>query len=104
MSGINEENTSILNEFSCASCEENITLLQFKGKYLTIKSMSVPALFGAGGYSLGGSAGIAALGTATSASWPLAAVGVLVGGSAIYVAGDTKDTLQCPQCESNITI
>lgn len=94
MTEIDEEDISILNEFSCSNCEEDITLLHLKGKYMTVKSMSVPALFGAGGYSLGGSAGIAALGTATTASWPLAAVGALVGGSAIYVAGATKDSLQ----------
>lgn len=104
MSELDERNTSILNEFICDSCETEITLLHLKGKYMTVKSMSVPALFGAGGYSLGGSAGIAALGTATSASWPLAAVGALVGGSAIYVAGATKDSLQCPECESNIDL
>jgi hypothetical protein len=95
---------SVINTFDCESCGEEIKLLHLKGKYLTVKSMAVPALFGAGGYSLGGSAGIAALGTATAASWPLAAVGALVGGSAIYVAGATKDSLQCPECESNIEL
>lgn len=104
MSEMNEKDISILNEFSCNSCGGDITLIQFRGKFMTVKSMSVPALFGAGGYSLGGSAGIAALGTATTASWPLAAVGALVGGSAIYVAGATKDSLQCPKCDSNMEI
>ncbi|WP_302080605.1 hypothetical protein [Salinibaculum rarum] len=104
MTEIEEEEVSVINTVDCGSCGEEITLLHLKGKYVTIKSMAVPALFGAGGYSLGGSAGIAALGTAWTASWPLAAVGALVGGSAIYVAGATKDSLQCPDCEVEIEV
>lgn len=104
MTEIDQDDVSILNEFNCESCEEEVALIQFKGKYMTAGSAIVPALFGAGGYSLGGSAGVAALGTAASASWPLAAVGALVGGSAVYVAGATKDSLQCPHCDSDIEI
>jgi|AntDeeMetageno50_2_1112565.scaffolds.fasta_scaffold13621_1 hypothetical protein len=90
MTEIDQDDVSILNEFDCESCEKGITLIQFKGKYMTAKSAIVPALFGAGGYSLGGSAGIAALGTAASASWPLAAVGALVGSSAVYWKFEAK--------------
>jgi hypothetical protein len=104
MAGIKEEEVSVLNQFDCASCGEDVSVIHFKGKYMTAGSAIVPALFGAGGYSLGGSAGIAALGTATTASLPLAAVGALVGGSAVYVAGATKESLKCPHCEADIEI
>jgi hypothetical protein len=75
MTEIDEEDVSVINTFDCNNCREEITLLHLKGKYLTVKSMAVPALFGAGGYTLGGSAGIAALGKAAAASWPFAALG-----------------------------
>lgn len=102
--GLDEDDISVINTFECNSCDEEIKLLHLKGKYMTVSSMAVPALFGAGGYSLGGSAGIAALGTATAASLPFAAVGALVGGSAIYVAGATKESLKCPECESDLEV
>lgn len=98
------DEVSILKTFDCNSCGEEITLLQLKGKYMTVKSMAVPTLVGAGGYSLGGYTGVAALGTAISGSLPFAAVGALVGASAVYVAADTKESLQCPECDSNIDI
>ncbi len=93
-----------MNELTCENCNEDLAILHLKGKYMTVESMAVPALFGAGGYSLGGSAGLAALGTATAASWPFAAVGALVGASAVYVAGATKDSLKCPDCEASIEV
>ena len=95
---------SPVDEFDCQNCNEEIQLIQLKGKYLTIPSAAAPALFGAGGYSVGSSAGIAALGTAWSASWPFAAIGALLGGTAVYVAGDTRDSLECPECESSLDV
>ncbi len=65
---------------------------------MIVGSAIVPALFGAGGYSLGGSAGIAALGTAASASWPLAAVGALVGTSAVCSVESAEGVRIRPLC------
>lgn len=104
MTELDEEDISMINTFECESCDEEVSIFHFKGKYMTAGSAIVPALTGAGGYSLGSSAGIVALGTGASASLPLAAVGALVGGSAVYVGGATKDTLQCPHCETDIQV
>lgn len=98
------EKLSPISSFNCEECNEEIQLIEFKGKYMTIHSAAAPALFGAGGYSLGSSAGIAAFGSAWAASWPFASVGVLLGGTAVYVAGDTKDSLECPECESSLDV
>lgn len=104
MTKLDAEEVSVINTFDCEDCEEELSIVHIKGKYMTVGSGLVPVLLGAGGYKLGGVAGIAALGTATTASWPLAAVGALAGGTAVYVAGATKDSLQCPHCESDITV
>jgi len=97
-----EEEITFVNEFECTDCGEELTLLQLKGKYMTVKSMSVPAITGAGLGSIG--SGIAAFGTAISGTLPFAAVGALLGGAGVYVMGDTKDTLQCPECEADLHI
>lgn len=104
MAKMNEEDVSIINDFNCEDCGEEVYILHIRGKYITAGSGIVPVLFSAGGGYLGQSAGIAALGTATTATWPLAAVGALAGSTAVYVAGATKDSLQCPFCESNIRV
>ncbi|MFC4357979.1 hypothetical protein ACFO0N_08470 [Halobium salinum] len=100
----NEDGPSIIDSTACSSCGKEITLIHIRGKYMTIKSTAIPAALGSIGYSLGGSAGVAFWGTAYTASWPLATVGVLAGSSAVYVAGKTKDSLQCPACESDLEI
>lgn len=102
MTEINEEEITFVNEFECSDCEEELTLLQLKRKYMTLKSMAVPAITGAGLGSLG--TGIAAFGTAISGTLPFAAVGALAGGTGVYVMGETKDSLQCPECESDLHI
>ncbi|WP_430505687.1 hypothetical protein [Haloparvum sp. PAK95] len=102
MTDIDEEEITFVNEFECADCEEELTLLQLKGKYMTVNSMAVPALTGAGLGSIG--SGIAAFGTAISGTLPFAAVGALAGGAGVNVMGDTKDSLQCPECESDLHI
>lgn len=98
------DEVTVVNDMECGSCGEEIKLLHIRGKYMAVESAAVPALFGAGGYALGSSAGIAALGTAITASWPAAAVGALLGGTAVYVAGATKESLRCPMCESDIEV
>ncbi|UPV99957.1 hypothetical protein M0R88_15750 [Halorussus gelatinilyticus] len=100
MEGINEDEITFVNNFDCNDCGEEITLLQLKGKYMTVKSMAVPALSGAGLGSIG--SGIAVFGTAFSGTIPFAAVGALAGATGVYVMGDTKDTLQCPECEADL--
>jgi len=100
MADIDENEISFVNEFDCDDCGEEITLLQLKGKYMTIKSMAVPALSGAGLGSIG--SGVAAFGTAISGTLPFAAVGALAGATGVYVMGDTKNTLQCPECEADL--
>jgi hypothetical protein len=102
MTEINQDEVTFVNEFECTDCSEEITLLQLKGKYMTIKSMSVPTGLGLAGGSIG--SGIAAFGTAISGTLPFAATGALLGGSAVYVMGDTKDTLECPECEADLKI
>jgi len=100
MADIQEDEISFVNNFDCNDCGEEITLLQLKGKYMTVKSMAVPALSGVGLGSIG--SGIAAFGTAISGTLPFAAVGALAGATGVYVMGDTKDTLQCPECEADL--
>lgn len=95
---------SPVDTFDCQNCNEEIQLVKIKDKYVTIPSTVAPVLFGAGGYSVGSSVGIAALGTAWSASLPFAAIGTLLGGTAVYVAGDTPDSLECPECESSLDV
>ena len=98
------EEVTLLNEFECKNCDEDLKLIHLKGKYMAVSDVAVPALFGAGGSSLGGSAGLTALGGGIAASWPAAAVGALLGGTAVYVAGATKDSLKCPECDSDIDV
>jgi len=102
MTDINEEEITFINEFECTDCKEELTLLQLKGKYMTVKSMAVPAVMSASLGSIG--TGIAAFGTAISGTLPFAAVGALAGGAGVYVMGDTKDSLQCPECGANLHI
>ena len=102
MTDIEKDDITFVNEFECTDCGEDLTLLQLKGKYMTVKSMSVPALTGAGLGSIG--SGVAAFGTAISGTLPFAAVGALLGGAGVYVMGDTKETLQCPECEADLHI
>lgn len=101
---LDTEEVTLLNEFECTDCGEEMKLLHIKGKYMTVSSAAVPALFGAGGYSIGGSAGLTALGTGIAASWPAAAVAALLGSTAVYVAGATKESLKCPECDSDIEV
>jgi DNA-directed RNA polymerase subunit RPC12/RpoP len=101
---LDDEEITLLNEFECSDCGEELKLIHLKGKYVAVSDAAVPALFGAGGYSLGGSVGLTALGGGIAASLPLAAVGAFVGGTAVYVAGETKESLECPECDSNVEI
>lgn len=98
------DNVSPIDKFDCQNCDEEVQLVKVKDKYVTIPSTVAPVLFGAGGYSVGSSVGIAALGTAWSASLPFAALGTLLGGTAVYVAGDTRDSLECPECGSLLDV
>lgn len=101
---LDDDSIKLINEFKCGNCGEELKLIHIKGKYMAVSSVAAPILFGAGGYSIGGSMGLTALGTGIAASWPVAAVGALLGGTAVYVSGATKDSLRCPECDSDLDV